>query len=106
MARSGWRFVLLAALGYLLWRRRWSLWAKFQDEGGDRERAEGVLAQSALADFQKELPHPWQRIGNMALKPLVPVVPWRSRAKAPWLALRPPGGLEAHSDSKYQSWLQ
>ena len=31
--------------------------------GGDRERAEGVLAQSALADFQKELPHPWQRIG-------------------------------------------
>ena len=40
------------------------------------------------------------RAGNMALKPLVPVVPWRSRAKAPWLALRPPGGLEAHSRSR------
>lgn len=29
--------------------------------GGDAH--ESVLAKSALADFKRELPHPWQRIG-------------------------------------------
>ncbi|CAK9060302.1 unnamed protein product [Durusdinium trenchii] len=74
-------------------------------EGGDAH--ESVLAKSALADFKRELPHPWQRIGNLLLKPVSWA--WPSRrgfGKNGRERLKNAGLQEAAGGSKWHSWLQ
>jgi len=50
---------------------------------GSLQHAEGVLAEAALDEFQQELPHWWQRLGDYFLRPVALLLPKRLRS-SPW----------------------
>ncbi|CAE7739327.1 Sspo [Symbiodinium sp. CCMP2592] len=84
-------------------RFRWSL-----------QHAEGVLADAALDEFQQELPHWWQRIGDYFLRPVAGALPKRLRS-SPWSFLRTEKVLRGnglvkseggHSFRNLRAWLE
>ncbi|CAE7251459.1 unnamed protein product [Symbiodinium natans] len=54
---------------------------------GSLRKAEGVLADAALDEFQCELPHWWQRVGDFFIRPFAGCLPFQA-GTSPWVLFR------------------